>query len=53
MDYVRTGNFSLSNIGFFRQQEQRRVELATNLREDFIITEKAPTNAFSFLKAPN
>ena len=28
-----------------------RVELQTNLREDFTITEKALTKAFSFLKA--
>ena len=28
------------------------VELETNLREDFRITEKDPTGAFSLLKAP-
>ena len=29
------------------------VELQTNLREGFIITEKAPTRDFSWLKAPD
>ena len=28
------------------------VELQTKVREDFTITEKAPTNVFSLLKAP-
>ena len=28
------------------------VELQTNLREDFTITERAPTRAFSWLKSP-
>ena len=28
------------------------VELQTKVREDFTITEKAPTRAFSWLKAP-
>ena len=29
MDYVRTGNFSLSNIGFFRQEQRRESDGAT------------------------
>ena len=29
------------------------LELTTNLREDFTITEKAPTWAFCWLKAPS
>ena len=29
------------------------VELQTKVREDFTITEKAPTNVFSLLKAPS
>ena len=29
-----------------------RIELETNLREDFTIMEKTPTRAFSWLKAP-
>ena len=29
MDYVRTGNFSLSNIGFFRQEQRREADGAT------------------------
>ena len=30
---------------------RNRAELATNLREDFIITEKAPIKAFTWLNA--
>ena len=33
-------------------QAGQQVELQTNVREDFTITEKAPTRAFSWLKAP-
>ena len=29
MDYVRAGNFSLSNIGFFRQEQRREADGAT------------------------
>ena len=29
MDYVQTGNFSLSNIGFFRQEQRREADGAT------------------------
>ena len=29
MDYVRTGNFSLSNIGFFRQEQRKEADGAT------------------------
>ena len=39
----------LSHSGLGRQVEL--VELETKVREDFTITEKAPTRAFSLLKA--
>ena len=34
------------------QQLQSPLELQTEVHEDFTITEKAPTRAFSWLKAP-
>ena len=34
------------------QVKVSRIELQTKIREDFTITEKAPTRAFSLLKLP-
>ena len=49
---MRTDLLELEKLPEISDEERDRlkVELQTNFREDFTITEKAPTRAFSWLK---
>ena len=51
---MRTDLLELEKLPEISDEERDRlkVELQTNFREDFTITEKAPTMAFSWLRAP-
>ena len=52
--FIQQDQHSVLNYdpGWYSDVYPIQVELQTNLREDFTITDKAPTRAFSCLKAP-
>ena len=52
--FIQQDQHSVLNYdpGWYSDVYPIQVELQTNLREDFTITEKVPTRAFSWLKAP-